>query len=153
MGSLLHPRLVDWFDAGMARGQFDLPSGRHIILNQFPRLMKVSRLRASAGVDSDSLCQFFRVMNPNVVTVSDGSPLGLRHQLQCECDRLPALRKVFVPVLPYQRDEYWFIYTPPLAVMRQGWRDFTTERALATRSAAGELESKRTIKGSPQLAK
>ena len=130
MGSRFHPLLLTWFDEGMATGRFSVPSGRHIILNEFPRLMKENRLRASAGVDLEDLRDFLMAINPNVITVPDGSTTGLRRQLSIERDRLPALRKVFVPMLPAQKQEYWFVYTPPLAVMREGWRDLRSQMGL-----------------------
>jgi hypothetical protein len=130
MGSRFHPRLVAWFDEGLRSGLFKVPNGRHIVLNEFPRLMKESRLRASAGVDPESLREFLVAINPNVVTVPDGSPRGMRQQLAIERDQLPALRKVSVPVLPTHQHEYWFVYTPPLAVMRQGWFDIKSKLSL-----------------------
>ncbi len=123
MASRFHPRLATWFDAGIASGRFDVPSGRHIILNEFPRLMRESRLKASAGVDVGLLREFLVAINPNIMTVSDGSPTGIRHQLTIEHDRLPGLRKVRGSMIPGRHHEEWFVYTPPLDVMRQGWRE------------------------------
>ena len=127
MGSRFHPRLVSWFDGGMFAGRFTIPSGRHIILNEFPRLMKERRLQASAGVDLDGLRDFLISINPNVITVPDGSSEGIRMQLSIERDRLPALRKVFVPMLPAQKQECWFVYMPPLSIMREGWREMRVQ--------------------------
>lgn len=127
MGSQLHPRLFEWLDDGLTSGQFKVPGGRHVILNEFPRLIKESRLLGSAGVDPWSLREFFASINPDVVTISDGTPDGLRRQLEREKTCLPALRKALVPVLPSHRFECWFVYTPPLAVMRQGWRDLRSK--------------------------
>lgn len=121
MESLLNPRLVAWFDQGLVSGRFEVPGGRHIILNQFPRLMKETRLRSSARVRSEELRDFLLAINPSIMTVTDGSPAGMRRQLETERDPLPAMRKVLIPVLPNAQFEQWFIYTPPLAVMRQGW--------------------------------
>ena len=121
MAVRFNPRLTAWFEDGLESGQFKLPNGRHIVLNQFPRLMKETRLAASAGVDPDTLRGFLLAINPKVETVPDGSPTGLKDRLTCERDALPAVRKVFVPVLPHRQDECWYVYTPPLAVMREGW--------------------------------
>lgn len=123
MGSRFHPYLVDWFDTGLAIGQFKVASGRHIILNQFSRLMPEKRLLASATVDPDSLRDFFRAINPYVVDLPDWSPTAMKRQLAGENDRLPALRKVTMPKRPFQDSEVWFVYTPPLDVMRDSWRD------------------------------
>lgn len=122
MAERFNPRLTAWFENGLATGQFKLPNGRHIVLNQFPRLMKETRLAASAGVDPDTLRDFLLAINPKVETVDDGSPGGLKDRLSCECDQLPAVRKVMVQVLPHVRSECWYVYTPPLAVMRESWR-------------------------------
>ena len=102
MGSRFHPRLATWFDEGLACGKFDVPSGRHIILNEFPRLMPESRLLASAGVDRTSLREFLLTVNPNVISIPDGSAEGMRQQLALECDQLPGLRKVFTRLPPYE---------------------------------------------------
>ena len=122
MGSRFHPRLATWFDEGLACGKFDVPSGRHIILNEFPRLMPESRLLASAGVDRTSLHEFLLTVNPNVISIPDGSTEGMRQQLALECDQLPGLRKVFTRLPPSESYEAWYVYTPPLASMRQGWQ-------------------------------
>ena len=121
MGSRFHPRLAAWFDQGLSSGRFDVPDCRHIILNQFPRLMRESRVLASAGVDADSLREFLLAINPTVVSVADGSSSGLRQQLAIERDDVPGLRKVFVQVSPVHNHERWFVYTPPLAAMRHSW--------------------------------
>ena len=125
MGSRLHPRLSSWFERGLTVGQFDVPGGRHIILNQYPRLMKQSRLLASAAVETETLHEFLLAINPSIIDVADGSQMGIRQQLAIERDPLPGLRKVFVPLLPAQSHERWFVYTPPLDVMRQSWREMT----------------------------
>jgi hypothetical protein len=122
MGSRFHPYLVEWLDESLGAGRFAVGNGRHIVLNQFPKLMKESRLQASARVDADTLRNFLRAINPNIATVMDGSPAGLRRQLDDERDHLPALRKVFVQVMPQVRLEHWFVYTPPLETLRQSWR-------------------------------
>jgi hypothetical protein len=131
MGSQFHLRLAAWFDEGLESGRFDVPSGRHIILNQFPRLMKEARLCASAGIDVDSLRNFVLAINPHVVTVPDGSASGLKQQLTIECGERPGLRKAFVPVLPHHTWECWFVYTPPLMAMRRSWRAARVELGLA----------------------
>ncbi len=139
MGSQLHPRLFEWLDDGLTSGQFKVPGGRHVILNEFPRLIKEARLLGSAGVDSDSLREFIASINPDVVTITDGTPDGLRRQLDREHTCLPALRKALVPVLPSHRFECWFVYTPPLAVMRQGWRDLRSKLGDLALRRAGEV--------------
>ena len=68
MGSRFHPYLPGWFDQGLTAGQFKVPGGRHIVLNQFPRLMKESRLLARAQVDADSLTNYW--------PMAGGSPSG-----------------------------------------------------------------------------
>lgn len=130
MASRFDPRLVAWFDEGIARGCFKVPSGRHIILNEFPRLMKASRLKASAGVDAEMLRAFLLEINPNIVTLADGSANGLRRQLELEHDPLPALRKAFIPELPGRAHEEWFVYTPPLDVLRRGWNGIRRDLGL-----------------------
>ena len=126
MGSRFHPRLASWFEEGLAAGRLQVPNGRHIVLNQFPRLLKETRLAASAQVDAESLREFLLAINPKVETVQDGSPDGLKRRLASESAMLPGLRKVMIPVLPFQRDECWFVYTPPLAVMRESWQRLKT---------------------------
>ena len=122
MASRLDTGLAKWFDEGLACAQFKVLSGRHIILNEFPRLMKVARLRASARVVETDFLEFLLTINPQIETVQDGSSEGIRRKLAIELGPLPALRKVLVPVLPAQRHEHWFVYTPPLSVMRESWR-------------------------------
>lgn len=122
----LDPVLLAWFDQGLRTGQFNVPNGRHIVLNQFPRLMKEARLRASAGVASGELRNFLIAINPSIAVVTDGSPTGMRRQLASEHDELPAIRKVLTPMLPNQKLEQWFVYTPPLAVMRRSWLQFAS---------------------------
>ena len=130
MGSRFHPRLATWFDEGLACGKFDVPSGRHIILNEFPRLMPEARLLASAGVDRTSLREFLLTVNPNVISIPDGSAEGMRQQLALECDQLPGLRQVFTRLPPSESYEAWFVYTPPLATMRQGWQSVRSQFGL-----------------------
>lgn len=136
MVSQYHPRLVAWFDEGLAAGRFKVPNGRHIVLNEFPRMMRETRLRASAGVDPESLKKFLLALNPRVRSVVDGSPEGLRRHLMTEVESLPALRKVHVPLASAQVHETVFVYTPPLETMRQGWRAYGA--SLAERGSAGQ---------------
>lgn len=130
MGSRFHPYLPVWFDQGLTSGQFKVPGGRHIVLNQFPRLMKESRLLASAQVDADSLRDFLISINPIVVTVSDGSASGLRRHLDTERGQVPGLRKAFLQIRPRLKLERWFIYTPPLDTMRQSWNQIRDQLGL-----------------------
>jgi hypothetical protein len=143
MGSLLPSRLVKWFDTGLSAGQFNLPNDRHIILNEFPRLMKASRLRASAGADEESFYQFLVGLSPNVFTLADCSPAGMRTQLSNERGPLPALRKGFLQVLPYQRQECWFVYTPPLSVMRKSWSNIRSQYGLPADNARVSRDERR----------
>lgn len=122
MGSSCRLGLAEWFDQGLASGQFEVPNGRHIVLNEFPRFMKVSRLRASAGVDQDDLLDFLMSINPTVEPIADGSPDGMRRKLANEDGQLPALRKAFIKAAPSHQYEHWFVYTPPLHIMRESWR-------------------------------
>ena len=123
MGSSFPPRLLTWFDEGMARGQFLVPGGRHIILNEFPRLMKETRLLASTGVTAENLRAFFLAMNSTVETLADGSPEGICRSLASERGTMPALRNAMVPIGPRQHVERWFVFMPPLGTLREGWRD------------------------------
>jgi hypothetical protein len=132
MGSRCHPHVVEWFDQGMASGVFKLENGRHIILNEFPRLMKESRLRASARVGPDSLREFLLALNPHVVTLADGTKKRIRQLLAAERGQLPALRKVIVPVQPAVQQECWYVYTPPIEVMRESWHKVRPTLLLAT---------------------
>ena len=107
----------------MVYGQFSVPSGRHIILNEFPRLMKETRLLASAGVAAEDLRSFIMTINPAVETLPDGSPEGISRRLIAERGTIPALRKAVITFAPKQRAERWFVYMPPLRTLREGWRD------------------------------
>jgi hypothetical protein len=84
--------------------------------------MRESRLLASAAVESDDLHDFLTAINPTIVCISDASTNGLRRQLSFEHDALPGLRKAIMQVTPYYSCERWFVYTPPLAAMRESWR-------------------------------
>ena len=123
MGSSSHYRLLTWFDEGAASGRFAVPSGRHIILNEFPRLMKETRLLATAGVDAEDLRSFFQAINPVVETLVDVSPEGIKRRLLLERGAIPALRNAVISIAPTQRAERWFVYMPPLRTLRAGWQD------------------------------
>jgi hypothetical protein len=107
MGSRFHPRLAAWLDDGLSSGRFRVPNGPDIVLNEFPRLMRESRLLASAAVEPDDLHDFLT---------------ALRRQLSFEHDALPGLRRANMQVTPCYSCEPWFVYTPPLAAMRESWR-------------------------------
>jgi hypothetical protein len=119
-GSRSQEHLAEWFEAGLANGQFDVPNGRHIVLNEFPRMMKLTRLQQSAGVDSDSLREFLLGINPTV-TMSSSAP-NVAKQFGEAGERLPRLCKLVVSCSPKRSLEQWYVYTPALEDMRQGWR-------------------------------
>ncbi len=121
MNYRIHTNLATWFEQGLQTGRFTVPNGRHIVLNQYPRLMRVTRLLASAGVKHERFRDFLIDLNPNVMTIPDGSAPALRQQLEQETDQLPGLRQVYVKIPPNQKLERWFVYTPPLDVMRRRW--------------------------------
>ena len=119
-GSGRHAKLAAWFDAGLTNGQFDVPNGRHIVLNEFPRMMRLTRLQLSAGVDADSLRQFLLKLNPTVTTSSSAPSIAKKFDEAGE--NLPRLCKLVVSCSPKSSLEQWYVYTPPLENMRQGWQ-------------------------------
>ena len=119
-GSGQHARLAEWFEAGLTNGQFNVPNGRHIVLNEFPRMMRLTRLQLSAGVDADSLREFLLELNPTVTTSSSAPSVAKKFDDAGE--RLPRLCKLVVNCSPKSSLEQWYVYTPPLEDMRQGWQ-------------------------------
>jgi hypothetical protein len=122
VGSRFLPYLAAWFHDGLASGRFRVPNSRDVVLNEFPRLLRESRLLASAAVEADELRAFIIAINPTIVCLADVSPSGLRQQLVLEQDLLPGLRRATLQVTPDYHCERWFVYTPPLAMMREGWK-------------------------------
>ncbi len=121
--------MAEWFEAGLANGQFDVPNGRHIVLNEFPRMMRLTRLQQSAGVDADSLREFLLGINPTV-TMSSSAP-NVAKQFGEAGERLPRLCKLVVSCSPKRSLEQWYVYTPALEDMRRGLaghRDVPQER-------------------------
>jgi len=115
-----HEQLTDWFETGLENGQFNVPNGRHIVLNEFPRMMKLSRLQLSAGVDAARLRAFLLELNPTVTTSS--SVPRVEKNFDEAGERIPRLCKLVVTVSPKRTLKQWYVYTPPLEAMRQGWR-------------------------------
>jgi hypothetical protein len=132
MGSRFHPHLAAWLDNGLNSGRFAVPNGPDIVLNEYPRLIRESRLLASAAVEPDELHDFLTAINPTIVCISDASTDGLRRHLSFEHGMIPGLRKAVLQVSPFYTCERWFVYTPPLAVMRESWR--TIKPQLITRA-------------------
>ena len=124
-GNSISPRsleqLTSWFETGLKNGRFDVRGGRHIVLNEYPRLMKLTRLQFSAGADHDSLVAFLLRLDPEIKTATNQSLEALEQELQKSKLECPRLCKVTIGIMPNKSIEQWFVYTPPLSLMRSQW--------------------------------
>jgi hypothetical protein len=117
---VLRDRLAFWLDRAIDNGRFDVPSGRHIVLNDSPKLVRLARLQASAGVDQDTLIAFLTMLDPNVGSIKAKCCKELARDLARETGSMLALRVCESDDMAKAIAGRWQVYVPSLADLRLG---------------------------------
>lgn len=115
----LRDRLTAWLDRAIETGRFDVPSGRHIVLNESRKFVRLARLQASAGTGEETLIAFFTSLNPDVTEISARCCRELERQLASEKGSAIALKVCQSDETAKAFAGRWHVYIPALSELRR----------------------------------